>query len=189
MTLPLHVKERAAAVKLLVLDVDGVLTDGSLSYGPEGELTKTFHVRDGFGIRLLLQEGIEVAIISAKDSAPLRARLADLRIGRIFLGREDKLAAFAELLGQVGVDASDVAYVGDDILDLPVMRLVGLPITVCDGHPFVRAEATWVTEAAGGRGAVREVADGLLEARGRLRAACDSLTGGAGPRRSRKDGS
>ncbi len=176
MTITDAVRARAAEVRALVLDVDGVLTDGTLYYGPDGEHLKAFHVRDGLGLRLLRQEGIVVAVISAKDSEPLARRLRDLKVEHALLGREDKARALGELCARVGITEQEVAYIGDDILDLPVLARVGLPITVSDGHPLVRQRVQWVTEAAGGHGAVREVADALLEASGRLGAACEALT-------------
>ncbi|HJK91503.1 MAG TPA: HAD-IIIA family hydrolase [Polyangiaceae bacterium LLY-WYZ-15_(1-7)] len=171
--LPHTLRERAAATRLLILDVDGVLTDGRLHYGPDGEQLKVFHVKDGLGLRLLMDEGVEVAVISARRAPALERRLKELRVERAQLGRGDKLAALHELLGELEVDASEVAFMGDDVLDLPVMRAVGLGITPADGHPLVRAEADWVTLGEGGRGAVREVADALLDARGRLEGAVE----------------
>ncbi len=172
---PEPARERAAAVRALVLDVDGVLTDGTLWYGPDGEVMKAFSVRDGLGIRLLRAEGIAVAVISAKRSAPLLARLRDLKVEHLYLGREDKLRALDELAGALSIGREQIAYVGDDLVDLPVLEAVGLPITVADGHPRAKARAAWITEACGGRGAVREVCEGLLETRGRLDAVCDAL--------------
>lgn len=173
--LPEEVREPAARVRALVLDVDGVLTDGSLEYGADGEASKTFHVKDGLGIRLLAREGIAVAVISAKTSAPLRRRLEDLRVPHAMLGREDKSAALDELMRTLGITEREVAFVGDDLLDLPILRRVGLAIAPADAHPLVLVEAAWVTRAGGGRGAVRETCDGLLAARGRLRASCEDL--------------
>ncbi len=175
MGVPDAVRARAAEVRALVLDVDGVLTDGRLYYGPEGEALKVFCVRDGLGLRLLRAEGIAVAVITAKRSAALLARLRDLKLEHVYVGREDKLRALDELRDKLSLRHEEVAYVGDDLVDLPVLARVGLPVTVKDGHPLVRERAAWVTEAAGGHGAVREVADGLLEARGRLNAACEAL--------------
>lgn len=174
--IPDDVRSSAAEVRLLALDVDGVLTDGTLYYGPEGELLKAFHVRDGLGLRLLGLAGIDVAVISAKRSAPLARRLADLAIAHVHLGREDKRAAMQEVCDAVGVAPREVAYVGDDLIDLPLLAEVGLPITVADGHPLVRQRARWITTLPGGRGAVREVCDGLLEARGRLDAVVEALS-------------
>lgn len=174
-SLPADVRNRAAEIRLLVLDVDGVLTDGRLTYGPEGEALKTFHVRDGLGIRLLAHEGIRIAVLSARKSPALLARCRDLRVEHVLAGRDDKLKALFELLEATGIAPDHVAHVGDDILDLPVMRKVGLGIAVHDAHPLVRSEADWVTELPGGHGAVREISDGLLDARGRLHAAAESL--------------
>ncbi len=178
--LPAHARALAADVRMLVLDVDGVLTDGTLYYGADGEVLKGFHVRDGFGVKLLLSEGIDVAVISGRTTPALSRRLADMRVAHAFVGRDDKSAAFDELIATLRVPEAQVAYVGDDVLDLPVLRRVGLPIAVADAHPLVRAEAAWITSAAGGGGAAREVADGLLEARGRLRDACEELLTGLG---------
>lgn len=175
MGVPEAARERAAAVRALVLDVDGVLTDGTLLYGADGEALKAFSVRDGLGLRLLRLEGIAVAVISAKRSPPLLARLRDLKIEQLYLGREDKLNALDELAGALSITHAQMAYVGDDLVDLPVLDVVGLPITVADGHARARARAAWITEARGGHGAVREIAEGLLEARGRLDAVCDAL--------------
>lgn len=173
--LPDDVRERAAIVRALVLDVDGVLTDGSLEYDGDGETSKTFFVKDGLGIRLCAREGIAVAVISAKTSAPLRRRLEDLKVPHALLGREDKSEALDEVMSALGITEREVAFVGDDLLDLPIMRRVGLAIAPADAHPLVLTEVAWVTRASGGRGSVREVCDGLLAARGRLRAACEEL--------------
>ncbi|MBX3246746.1 MAG: HAD hydrolase family protein [Myxococcales bacterium] len=179
--LPEALRERAARVKLLALDVDGVLTDGRLFYGADGEALKTFHVKDGFGLRLLASEGIPSAVISAKRSPALVRRLQDLRVPHALLGRDDKRAALSELLAATGLSADEVCFVGDDVLDLPVLRAVGLSATPADGHPRVQREVHWVLEARGGDAAVREVCDALLEARGRLDAAIDGLLGGLEP--------
>ncbi len=167
--------ENARRVRALVLDVDGVLTDGTIYYGSDGEAIKAFHVRDGLGLRLLRLEGIHVAIISARRSLPLLSRLRDLKIEHFFVGREDKLRALDELVQRLELRIDEVAYVGDDLVDLPVMARVGLPIAPADAHDRVRARAAWVTTARAGHGAVREVAEGLLEARGRLDTICDLL--------------
>lgn len=166
--------DAAATVDVLVLDVDGVLTDGTLYYGPEGELLKAFHVRDGLGIKLLRSEGVEVCVITAKVGAPLQRRLEALGIEHAFTGREDKLTALLGLESELGIDPARIAYVGDDLPDLPPMRRVGLPIAVADAHHRALEAAAWTTDRAGGRGAVREVADALLEARGRADAAVNA---------------
>jgi 3-deoxy-D-manno-octulosonate 8-phosphate phosphatase (KDO 8-P phosphatase) len=160
---------------MLLLDVDGVLTDGRLYYGPDGEPLKVFDVKDGIGLRLLAEEGVHIGVISARGGPAVQHRLGDLKITLQALDCETKVEGLADLCDAARVPEQEVAYVGDDLLDLPVLRRVGLPISVADGHPLVRAEVAWITRAPGGRGAVREVADGLLAARGRLEAARDRL--------------
>lgn len=174
-SLPHELRAQAARVRLLVLDADGVLTDGRLYYGADGEVVKAFHAHDGLGLRLLRNEGVQLAVISGRAAPALERRLRDLRIHHVLLGRDDKQAGLLECLSSAGVSAEEAAFMGDDVLDLPGMRAVGLSIAVADAHQRVRHEAHWVTLAGGGRGAVREVADALLEARGRLDAAVDEL--------------
>ncbi len=175
--LPAALGERLARIRLLILDVDGVLTDGTLYYGASGEATKAFNVRDGLGLRLLMQSGIELGVITARRGGALERRMADLGITHFYQGRDDKGAALDELLARLQLSPKDVAYVGDDLLDLPVLRRVGLALTVSNGHAQVRREADWVTAAAGGHGAVREIADALLDARGQLEQATSVLLG------------
>jgi 3-deoxy-D-manno-octulosonate 8-phosphate phosphatase (KDO 8-P phosphatase) len=181
----LELRARAAAVRLLALDVDGVLTDGRLVYGDSGEQLKAFHVRDGLGLRLLMDAGISVAVISARDSAPLRARVRELGLSHLLAGRDDKLQALDELLAQVQLPESACAFVGDDVIDLPVLRRVGLAVSVADAHPLVRASAHWVTQAGGGRGAVREVCDLVLEHQGGLVTHVESFLARRGARGGR----
>jgi 3-deoxy-D-manno-octulosonate 8-phosphate phosphatase (KDO 8-P phosphatase) len=162
---PDQLQVAAARVRLLVLDVDGVLTDGRLYYDAEGRESKGFHVRDGYGIQNVLAAGIAVAVISGRRSSAAAARLAELRVPHVFLGRNDKRQVLEQLLLELKVPLDDVACVGDDVLDLEVMLPAGLGITVADAHPEVLRAADWVTTARGGRGAVREVCDLLLSAR------------------------
>jgi 3-deoxy-D-manno-octulosonate 8-phosphate phosphatase (KDO 8-P phosphatase) len=161
--------ERAAAVRLLILDVDGVMTDGRLHYDADGREFKTFNVRDGYGIRRVMDAGIEVAVISGRASRSAAGRMAELGIRHVMLGRDDKEAALSELLALLGVAAEHTACVGDDAPDLPVMRRVSLPIAVADSHPSIVAAAAWRTTLPGGGGAVREVCDLLLAARASAR--------------------
>jgi 3-deoxy-D-manno-octulosonate 8-phosphate phosphatase (KDO 8-P phosphatase) len=168
------------------MDVDGVLTDGTLYYGADGEALKGFHVRDGLGIRLLRDAGIALAVISARASEPLVRRVRDLKIEHACFGVEHKGEALDRLVIERGLDRAQVAFVGDDLIDLPAMQRAGLAITVADGHALVQQQADWVTTAAGGRGAVREIADALLAARGALEDACHRLLaelGAPGPQR------
>jgi 3-deoxy-D-manno-octulosonate 8-phosphate phosphatase (KDO 8-P phosphatase) len=151
-----------ASIKLLVLDVDGVLTDGRLYYGPMGEELKVFHVRDGVGIRALRERGVEVAIISGRRSRALARRARDLGIRHIAQGVGDKLAAFRTLCARLRLRAEECACVGDDSPDLPLMAVVGFAFAVADAHPLARAAAHRRTRLPGGVGAVREVCDYLL---------------------------
>jgi 3-deoxy-D-manno-octulosonate 8-phosphate phosphatase (KDO 8-P phosphatase) len=167
---PDHIR-RAAAVTLLILDVDGVLTDGSLTYGADGEVTKTFNVLDGLGIELLQKTGVAVAIISARKSPVVVRRAADLKIQHVYQGNHDKRIAFADLLASTGASVDQCCYIGDDVIDLPLLRKVGFAVTVPSGHPDVRHRAHYVTVASGGRGAVREVCDMLMRAQGNYDAA------------------
>jgi 3-deoxy-D-manno-octulosonate 8-phosphate phosphatase (KDO 8-P phosphatase) len=158
--------ERAARVKLMIFDVDGVLTDGSLHYGAEGEALKTFNVHDGLGIKLLQEAGIQTAIISARISAQVTRRAADLGIAHLHQGGHDKLTPFNALLEKTGLTAEQVGFIGDDVVDLPILTRVGFAVAVPNGRAEVLERAHHATVAAGGRGAVREVCELLLHAQG-----------------------
>jgi len=155
---------KAKQIKLVIFDVDGVLTDGLLNYGYDGELFKQFNVKDGVGIKLLQQYGIEVAVITAKDSRPLQQRMHDLSVAHFYPGCNNKNLAFTALLKTLSIHAEQVAYVGDDVIDLPVMNQVGLAIAVQDAHDFVKKTADYITLLKGGQGVAREVADLILDA-------------------------
>ena len=176
-----------ACIRLLVCDVDGVLTDGRLTYGDGGEATKTFHVRDGMGLRMLMENGIEVAIITARSGAAVAKRMSDLKIKHVLQGRGDKGAALRELLDDLEISAEHTAYMGDDIIDIPAIRLAGLGVTVADGHAAVLKEADLVTEKNGGQGAVREMCDGILDAQVGLDVAIAKVLGEAPPKGSAKE--
>lgn len=163
--LPPAVREAAPHIRLLVLDVDGVMTDGRLHYGPEGEESKAFHVRDGLGIKLARRAGIEVAVISGRGGGAVEQRMKELGIRHVRLKQEDKQAGLEEITGELRIGLNAVACVGDDVTDLPVMGLCAIGIAVADAHHTVRESADWVTSLGGGRGAVREVCDMLVEAR------------------------
>jgi 3-deoxy-D-manno-octulosonate 8-phosphate phosphatase (KDO 8-P phosphatase) len=166
--------DRARDVRLLLLDVDGVLTDGGLRYDDGGSEAKTFHVHDGHGLKMLQGQGVPVGIITSRESPLVARRAIELGIEHLYQGSNDKRETYSGILQQLELDVSAVAYVGDDVIDLPVMTGVGLAIAVADAHPEVRARAHWVTSTNGGRGAVREVCDLLLAAQGRLEAALRS---------------
>ncbi|MEZ5535845.1 MAG: 3-deoxy-manno-octulosonate-8-phosphatase KdsC [Thiolinea sp.] len=164
------IHDKAVQIKMVIFDVDGVLTDGSLFFDNQGEEYKAFNSKDGHGIRMLMDGGIKMAILTGRKSELVLHRAKNLNIPPelIYQGYRDKRPAFAELCEKTGIQAEHIAYVGDDVVDLPVMSKVGLAIAVADAHPFVKKHADWVTEAAGGRGAAREVCEMLLDAQGKL---------------------
>lgn len=159
--------QRAAAVRLLVLDVDGVLTDGSLTFTGEGELFKTFNVRDGLGLKLLQKAGIEVAILTGRSSAIVAHRAAELGMTRIEQGKLRKLPALKKMLADAGLAPENLAYMGDDLPDLPCLRLAGLAATPLDGNPDLDPFIHWRAPYPGGRGAVRALAERILRAQGK----------------------
>lgn len=165
------VQTRAARVRLMIFDVDGILTDGSLHYAPDGELIKTFNVLDGHGIKLLQQSGVATAIISARKSAIVAKRAADLGILHLFQGVHNKLEAFEELLAKTGVAKDACGFVGDDVIDLPILMRVGFAASVPNAHGEVKSRVHYVTQASGGRGAARELCDLILRAQGNYEAA------------------
>jgi 3-deoxy-D-manno-octulosonate 8-phosphate phosphatase (KDO 8-P phosphatase) len=152
-------------VRLLVLDVDGVLTDGRLFYGPKGESLKAFHVRDGFGIKQAASAGVTVAILSGRKSAAVASRARELGIRHVVQGASDKLVALRKLAKARGIPLEECACVGDDTPDAPILEAAGLGIAVADAHPDALAAANLVTTRTGGHGAVREVCDWLVAAR------------------------
>jgi 3-deoxy-D-manno-octulosonate 8-phosphate phosphatase (KDO 8-P phosphatase) len=154
---------RAARVRLLLLDVDGVLTDGRLYYGESGEVMKAFHVRDGHGI-VAIREHVQLGVISGRPGLG-RRRLEELQFKHLLFGQRDKLDAYAEL-AHLGIPDDEVAYMGDDVIDLGLLARVGLSVCPRDAHPAVRAAVDLVTEAPGGQGAVRELCDLILRAKG-----------------------
>lgn len=160
--------ERAARVRLALFDVDGVLTDGRLLLGDRGQEYKAFHTRDGQGLTMLRDGGIEIGIVSGRSSAAVGKRMAELGITLVYQGRLDKLAVLNTILGKRKLDASEVAYVGDDLPDLPVLTRVGLAVAVADAHELVQRHAHMSTTRPGGQGAVREVCELILEAHGTL---------------------
>ena len=162
---------RAAQVRLMIFDVDGILTDGSLHFSPDGEVMKTFNVLDGHGIKLLQQAGVATAIISARQSPIVLKRATDLGVQHVFQGAHDKRAIFDSLLNKTGMQAEECGFVGDDVIDLPILTRVGFAASVPNGHAEVRSRVHYVTTANGGRGAARELCDFILRAQGRYEAA------------------
>lgn len=159
--------ERLRRIRIVVLDVDGVLTDGSLCFTGEGELMKSFHVRDGLGIKLLQAAGIEVAILTGRTSGIVAFRADELGMKRVEQGRLKKLPALRKMLADAGLTPEECAYMGDDLPDLPCLRAVGFAATPADGSSELDPCVHWRTPHAGGRGAVRDLAERILQAQGR----------------------
>ncbi len=158
--------QRAQKIKLVLFDVDGVLTDGSLFFGDDGQEYKAFYSRDGLGIKLLQRTGVEVGVITARQSQLVVHRMKNLGIEHFYQGRLDKTIAFKEILEKLNLTPQQTAYAGDDVIDLPVMTQVGLAVAVQDAHPFVKKHAHWITEHNGGRGAARDLCELIMEAQG-----------------------
>lgn len=150
----------------MIFDVDGILTDGGLHYGPDGEVIKKFNVLDGHGVKLLQQSGVATAIISARQSPIVTRRAADLGIAHVYQGAHDKRVAFEQLLAQTGAPLEACGFIGDDVIDLPILLRVGFSASVPNGHPEVTSRVHYVTRAGGGSGAAREVCDFILRAQG-----------------------
>ena len=155
----------ASRIRLLVLDVDGVLTDGVLVYGASGEETKRFHVRDGLAIEAARRAGMQIAVVSGRASAAVTRRMSELGVVEVHQGVADKESSLRGILARLGVKPAETAVMGDDLLDLPLMRIAGLAMAPADAVPEVRRAAGWVARSAGGHGAVREAVELLLHSR------------------------
>lgn len=162
---------KARQVKLLALDVDGVMTNGTLLFSASGDELKAFNILDGLGIKLLMKAGVDVAVITGRTSPLTERRMNDLGIPYVMQGREDKRTALLELTTQLNIEASAIAYMGDDLPDLSAIQYAGFGITVPNGHWFVRQHADYCTTTAGGQGAVREACDLILAAQGHIESA------------------
>ncbi|KLN46967.1 3-deoxy-D-manno-octulosonate 8-phosphate phosphatase [Providencia rettgeri] len=160
--------EKAAKIKVLICDVDGVMSDGLVYMGNSGEELKAFNVRDGYGIRCLLTSGIDVAIITGRKAKLLEDRAKTLGITHLYQVQSDKLLAYRELLDTLQLAEDEVAYIGDDLIDWPVMARVGLSVAVADAHPLLLPKAHYITRIGGGKGAVRELCDLILLSQGKL---------------------
>ena len=161
-------RTRASRIKLIAFDIDGVMTDGGLHYTDDGHELKTFNVQDGLGLKLLQRAGLELAIVTGRNSGVVAARAADLGITHVFQGVGDKRATVEALLVRLGLHWPDCAFMGDDLIDLPVMMQCGLAIAPANARSVVRERAHAVTDSAGGHGAVREAAEFILDAQGKL---------------------
>lgn len=165
---PANIVDKAARVRLLALDVDGIMTDGKLFFSASGDELKGFNILDGLGLKQLMATGITVAVITGRSSPLTARRMQDLGIPHLLQGREDKRVALQELMSRLNLPADQVAYMGDDLPDLPAIRLAGLGITVPNGYWLVREHADLCTQTPGGAGAVREACDLILHASGKL---------------------
>jgi len=166
-----EIKTRAAAIKLVIFDVDGVLTNGTLFYGDDGQEYKAFHSRDGHGMKMLQASGVDIGIITGRSSEVVKHRVQNLDIKHVYQGQIDKLPAFERLRNKLKLSPEQIACVGDDVVDLPIMLRVGLAITVQDGHDMVKQHAHWITRLGGGQGAAREVCELIMDAQGTLESA------------------
>lgn len=160
--------EKAAQIKLVIFDVDGVLTDGSLFIGDDGMEYKAFYSRDGLGMKMLQKTNVKIGIITGRTSEVVTHRMNSLGIEHVYQGQDDKLPAYEDLKNKLKLSTEQIAYIGDDVVDLPVMKKVGLAIAVQDAHPLVLKHAHWQTSHAGGRGAARDVCELIMEAQNRL---------------------
>jgi len=163
-----ELRARAAKVKLLALDVDGILTDGRLWFTSDGKESKAFHVLDGQGMKLLREHEIEVALITARESPVVQARARELGLRHVYQGSRDKFDSLNHLCHALSIKHDQVAYMGDDLPDLPVLKVVGFAAAPANAHPWVRDYAHWHSHAAGGEGAVRELCDIILLAQGKV---------------------
>jgi 3-deoxy-D-manno-octulosonate 8-phosphate phosphatase (KDO 8-P phosphatase) len=160
--------ERARDIRLVIFDVDGVLTDGSIFIGDGGEEYKAFNSRDGHGMKMLQQSGVEIGIITGRSSEVVRHRMESLGIQHVYQGQLDKLPAFEELSAKLGLTPAQIAYVGDDVVDLPILIRVGLAVAVQDAHPMVKQHSHWITPSPGGRHAARDLCEFIMQAQGTL---------------------
>ncbi|WP_075879123.1 KdsC family phosphatase [Vreelandella massiliensis] len=178
MALPVPLIDQLRRVRLLALDVDGVLTDGRLYFQADGIEIKAFHTQDGHGLKLLKRAGLQVALITGRDSPMVSQRAAALGISHVYQGCEDKLATLRSLCQRLSLDIEQVAYCGDDLPDLAAIKRAGVGITVPNAPDYMHKHADWVTERQGGHGAVREICDTLLDAQGHWGAVVDTYLHG-----------
>src|SRR5690554_2598862 len=178
LALPGHLTQRARHVRLLALDVDGLLADGRLYFQADGIEIKAFHTQDGLGIKLLRQAGVDVALITGRDSPMVTRRAAALDIEHVIQGRDDKVSALRELCQRLDLEWEQTAYAGDDLPDLAAIKRASLGISVPNAPDYIRAHADWITQRNGGHGAVREICDALLLAQGHWGTVIDTFLHG-----------
>jgi len=161
-----HLVDKAKNIKLVIFDVDGVLTDGRLFYGDDGQEYKAFHSRDGHGMKMLQETGVYIGIITGRISDVVTHRMKNLNVEHVYQGKLEKLPVYEELRKKLGLSSEQVAFVGDDVVDLPIMVRVGLAITVPNGHELVKKHAHWITTQPAGAGAAREICELIMKAQG-----------------------
>jgi 3-deoxy-D-manno-octulosonate 8-phosphate phosphatase (KDO 8-P phosphatase) len=163
-----EILKRAKRIELIIFDVDGVLTDSTLYLGDDGQEYKAFNSKDGLGMKLLQKSGVEIGIITGRTSKVVAIRMESLGIKHVYQGQRNKIPAFETLRDELGLTNEQIAYVGDDVVDLPILRQVGLAIAVQDAHDLVKQHVHWQTKLPGGRGAAREICELILQAQGNL---------------------
>lgn len=166
MTIPEHIAEKAKKIKLLILDVDGVLTNNMLIYSDDGQEHKTFNTRDGHGMVLLQKSQVDIGIITGRKSQLVTNRMNDLKVKHVYQGVPDKLPTFLKLVDELGLSLDEIAYIGDDILDLPILMRIGLAITPADGDDEVKSRVHYISPYKGGRGCVREACEIIMRSQG-----------------------
>jgi 3-deoxy-D-manno-octulosonate 8-phosphate phosphatase (KDO 8-P phosphatase) len=167
------IEARAAQIQMVVFDVDGVLTDGRLFIGDDGQEYKAFNSKDGHGMRMLLDSGVDIGIITGRTSEVVRIRMESLGVRHVYQGRREKVPAYEELKAATGITDAHIAFVGDDVVDLPVMQRSGFAVAVQDAHNLVKQHAHWTTPSRGGRGAARDVCELIMSAQGSLESALE----------------
>lgn len=163
-----ELRKKAKLIKLVIFDVDGVLTDGSLFFGDDGQEYKAFNSLDGHGMKMLQNSGVQIGIITGRTSDVVLHRMKNLGVDLVYQGQRDKLPAYRQLLSDLQLEPEQVAYVGDDVVDLPVMLRAGLALTVANAHPLAKQHAAWVSAKHGGHGAAREICEMIMQAQGTL---------------------
>ncbi len=166
--------DKASLIELVIFDVDGVLTNGSLFYGDDGQEYKAFNSKDGQGMRMLLDSGVQIGIITGRESEVVLLRMRNLGISHVLQGRREKLSAYEEMKQMTGITDDRIAYAGDDVVDLPVMKRVALAVAVQDAHPLVKQHAHWQTPSNGGQGAARDLCELIMDAKGTLQPILES---------------
>ncbi len=166
MNVPDHLIEKAKKIKLLILDVDGVLTDNRLVYSDDGIESKSFYTRDGHGMVMIQKSGVDISIITGRKSQLVTNRMNDLKVKHVYQGVPDKLPTFLKLVADLNLDLDEIAYVGDDILDLPILMRIGLSITPSDGDDEVKPRVDYISKYEGGRGCVRETCEIIMRSQG-----------------------